>query len=122
MKTKFNELIDKLSLDITKPVILADQYGIVFYINALFESAFGWTEQDIVHKPLLRIIPEHLHDAHNVGFSRFITTEIPMILKKSLKLEIVTKQGDILTSTHFICAVKENDDWIFGANIELIIM
>lgn len=112
MKT-IKELMDKNDI----PVVIADHNGFITYINKDFEKAFGWSKDEIVGKPLKIIIPKNLHDAHNLGFSRFITTSMSKIMNKPLNLKAVTKDGHEIDSEHFIIAEKENDKWIFGATI-----
>ena len=56
------------------PSVIADHQGMITYVNQRFEAVFGWQAQEIIGKPLTAIIPSHLHDAHHLGFSRFLTT------------------------------------------------
>lgn len=114
-----DRIIKKLGLDNGKTVIISNHHGIITFVNEAFEQLFKWTREEIVNQPLLKVIPTHLHDAHNLGFSRFISTEEPVLLGKPLNLPAVTKEGKEFKAIHLIRAIKENGQWIIGANIHL---
>ena len=99
------------------PVILAEQDGFITFINKAFESAYGWAANDLVGKPLTTIIAKKMHDSHQLGFSRFLTTGKATILNQKLKLMMVTKDGKELETEHFIVAEKQNGRWVFGGTI-----
>lgn len=106
-----------MSNDNDLPVIRADQDGIITFINQEFEQAFGWAAGDIVGKTLTVIIPPHLRDAHNLGFSRFLTTGKPTLLNHPLSLQILTRDGRVLEAEHFITAENKDGQWVFAATI-----
>ncbi len=112
MKT-INELMAEKNL----PVVISDHNGFITYVNKSFEEVFGWNKNEATGKPLTLIIPKKLHDAHHLGFSRFITTSTPTLLNKPLNLKALTKDGHEFDSEHIIIAEKENDKWVFGATI-----
>ena len=99
------------------PAIIADEQGLITSVNKNFETVFGWTENEVLGKPLTIIIPKSLHDAHHLGFSRFLMTEKPTLLNKPLKLKSVTKDGKEFDAEHIIIAEKQDSNWIFGATI-----
>jgi len=111
--TTIKELRDTTDL----PVVIANQNGLITYINARFEKTFHWTASELIGKSLTTIIPEKLHDAHNLGFSRFIKTNKPTLLNRKLTLKLLTGDGTEVETEHFIIAEKEDDIWIFGAII-----
>jgi PAS domain S-box-containing protein len=99
------------------PVITADNHGIITYINSRFNDVYGWSEADLVGKPLSTIIPPSLHDAHNLGFSRFMLTGKPTLLGKTLSLKVITHDGVEMDAQHCIIAEQINGDWVFAATI-----
>lgn len=111
------ETIEEMKGQNDAAVVIANQYGVITFVNPRFSEIFGWGPNEIVGKPLSTIIPTNLHDAHNLGFSRFLTTEQPRLLQKPLRLKAVKKDGVIFDAEHFIVANKKNDEWIFGATI-----
>jgi PAS domain S-box-containing protein len=99
------------------PVVVADQDGLVMFINSKFTEVFGWSASEMVGDTLLKIIPPHLHDAHNLGFSRFLSTEKPTLMHKPLTLKAVNKQGVEFDAVHFILAEKIENRWHFASTI-----
>lgn len=113
------DLITQLELDASSPIIIADEQGMVTFINDHFEQAYGWTQDDLLGQPLLIIIPPALHDAHNLGFSRFVTTGETTLMGQALNLKIVTKSQNILEAIHIIKGKRIKDAWVIGATITL---
>lgn len=107
--------IDEITRETSLPVVIANQFGFVTYINSAFELAFGWSSQDILGQPLALVIPMLYHDAHNLGFSRFAMTERPTVLNHPLQLMAITKDGREVLSEHFITAEHQDGQWLFGA-------
>ena len=99
------------------PVIIADQHGIIIDVNELFEAVFGWERREIVGRMIAAIIPESLHDAHHLGFSRFLANGMPSLLDRPLALRAVTKDGREFDAEHYIIAEKSNGEWMFAATI-----
>ena len=99
------------------PSVIADHQGVITQVNQRFEAVFGWQAQEIIGKSLATIIPPHLHDAHHLGFSRFLTTGKPTLLNQPLKLRAITKAGREFDAEHIITAEQRNGQWMFGATI-----
>jgi len=99
------------------PAIIVDHQGYITFVNRSFETAFGWQSGDIIGKPVATIIPPSMHDAHNLGFSRFVTTGGANILNQPLKLTAINRAGEVFEAEHFIVAELQNDEWVLGATI-----
>lgn len=99
------------------PVVIAEQDGCISYVNAAFETVFGWTATQIVGQSLAVIMPARLRDAHNLGFSRFLTTGVPTLAGRPLTLKAVTKDGREFDAEHLIVAERQPGGWRFGATI-----
>jgi PAS domain S-box-containing protein len=109
--------IDELRRERSAPVVIANHNGIITYVNARFEAEFGWSAPEIIGKPLAVIIPHNLHDAHHLGFSRFVTSGVPTLLNQPLVLKAVDKAGREFEAEHTIVAEQERGQWVFGATI-----
>ncbi|MBI9113062.1 PAS domain S-box protein [Maridesulfovibrio ferrireducens] len=101
-----------------KPVIAANTNGIITNINDSFTREFGWTEKELKGKPLTAIIPKPLRDAHQLGFSAFLSTGKASILGQHLDLEIAKADGTIELARHFIISEIVNEKHSFAATIE----
>jgi PAS domain S-box-containing protein len=99
------------------PFILVDSFGLVISINEVFEQVYGWSEDSLRGRPLSRILPGAFQMSHQLGFSRFQTTEQSTILGHPLRLKTICKDGTEINSSHFIVAEKDGDRWIFGATL-----
>lgn len=101
-----------------KPVVALDQASLFTYINKAFTEEYGWTEDDLIGKSVVEIMPEHMRSGHNIGFSRFLATEKSELLNKQLPLKVKYKDGKEILSNHFIVAEKQADKWVFAAVID----
>lgn len=100
------------------PVVEVDGQGVFLFVNERFCKVFGFSREEILGQSLTTIIPTHLHDAHTMGFSRFLSTEKPTLLGQPLKLKAVNKNGEELEAEHFIIAEKIGQQWHFAATIK----
>lgn len=112
--------IDEMKRETTVPVVLADQRGRITYVNERFQEVFGWGSQEILGRSLTAIIPPNLHDAHHLGFSRFLTGGEPTLLGRALLLKAVGKRGEEFDAEHTIIAERREGQWVFGATIRPI--
>lgn len=99
------------------PVILVDANGIITTINEMFEKAYGWRKVDLVGNLLTTVIPNGLHDAHHLGFARFLATGQATILSQPFELPVLRRNGQQVNARHFIIAEKIDGEWVFGALI-----
>lgn len=101
----------------TEPVIAIDHDAVITFINPAFETAYGWRSQDLVGQVITAIMPAHMRDAHNFGFSRFLVTEAPRILNQPLQLPVQCKDGEVIDAEHFILGENKDGSWHFAATI-----
>lgn len=99
------------------PVVVVAADGLIASVNDAFCRVFGWTREQALGEPLTIIIPRRLHDAHNLGFSRFIATGAGTIVGRPLTLPAVARDGREFEAEHLIAAEKRPDGWYFGASI-----
>jgi len=99
------------------PAVIVDHQGFIVFVNKPFEAAFGWPSADIIGEPVTAIIPSVMHDAHNLGFSRFLLSKQPNILNQSINLNAMNRAGEMFEAEHYIIAEQQNDEWVIGATI-----
>lgn len=95
-----------------------DQGSLFTFINDAFTSEYGWSTDDLLGKPVVEIMPDHMRSGHTIGFSRFLTTETSVLLNKRLPLKVKYKDGREELSDHFIVAEKKDGEWRFAAVID----
>jgi len=100
-----------------RPFVLASAEGLVVEVNQPFEEAYGWSNEELVGRPLSLILPGSFQMAHQLGFSRFQSSGVSQILAHPLRLRTVCRDGRDVVSEHFIVAEREDDGWIFGATL-----
>jgi PAS domain S-box-containing protein len=109
--------VDDILKETTIPVIAIDENGLITFVNKAFESAFGWNNEKLNGEVVTNIMPPHMRDAHNIGFSRFLITEAPRILNKPLALPVCCQDGTVVEAEHFIIGDKLEGKWRFAATI-----
>lgn len=111
--TTVNEILKETH----KPVVAIDEDAVITYINAAFQKAYGWTSDELVGQAVTAIMPSHMRDAHNFGFSRFLVAEAPRILNQPLQLPVQCKDGSVMDAEHFILGEQQHNTWRFAATI-----
>ncbi len=100
------------------PAVMINSLAEFEVVNEIFTETYGWTRDDLLGRRVATIIPEHMRNAHVIGFARFMATEEPRILGKPLPLPVLCKNGDIIDATHIIVGKKIAGQWHFAATIE----
>lgn len=101
-----------------EPVVIIDKESTILRINPLFTTEYGWTEDDLVGKPLTAIIPEEMRDAHHMGISRVMTTGESSLANQFLDLEVLYKDGSKAVAPHFITMGEIDGQTAFAAVIQ----
>lgn len=99
------------------PVVVINSRSEFVYVNHCFYHVFGWDQEEILGRSLSLIIPKELWDAHNMGMSRFLTTQKPTLLGKPLQLKALDRSGRVFMAEHVIVAEKVEGRWQFAATI-----
>jgi len=55
-------------------IVSIDSAGRITYVNPEGSRLFGYSDGALVGAPVTDLIPERLHEAHAIGFARFLTT------------------------------------------------
>ena len=102
------------------PVIIIDAEGEIIFINQKFTEIYLFTEADLIGHQVTEIIPHEFRDAHNMGFSRYITSKQSQVMNQALNLKILKKDQTVVDALHFITASEDHDGLQIGATITLI--
>lgn len=113
--------LEEMKHEMNVPVLIADQFGLIIYVNQAFTQTFGWENHEIIGQTISVVIPDKYHDAHHLSFCRFAVTETSSVLNHPLRLFAITKDGKEIESEHFITGEKIQGKWFFGARLRPII-
>lgn len=75
-------------------IVAVDQDGNIISWNPAAERAFGYSEAEILERPLTDIIPERYRADHRAGFQRAAKTEEYHIMGKSVEVHGLRKNGE----------------------------
>src|SRR5574341_1555750 len=74
-------------------IVSADHHGVITYFNPGAERTFGYAAADVLGQPLTILMPERFHAAHRAGLSRYVTTEEPRVVGRTVELVGRRKDG-----------------------------
>ena len=75
-------------------VIAMDEDGRIVKWNAKSEVLFGWSEREVIGRPLNEIIiPRRYRESHVTGLHRFIRTGEGSVLNKTIEIQALNKNG-----------------------------
>lgn len=86
------QLIEE-SLD---PIIVADQEGNISLFNPAAQKTFGYSEQEVLGRPLTMLIPPELRDAHRRGLERYVKTREPRLVGTTVTMNGLRRTGEII--------------------------
>ncbi len=83
--------ITKSSSDVM--IVAADHNGIVISWNPGAEKSFGYSEAEMLGRPLIDIIPERLRADHNQGFQRAVNSNDYHVIGKTIEMFALRRNG-----------------------------
>lgn len=75
-------------------IILSDSKGIIVSWNKAAEIIFGYIEKEAINQRLELIIPQRFQEAHQKGMERFLKTNTPQVIGKTVELFGLRKSGE----------------------------
>ncbi len=54
-------MLSKVFMDATDPIVIEDLDGLIVNMNQEAERSYGWTREELLHKPISRLVPEERH-------------------------------------------------------------
>ena len=96
-------------------VILADRHGKIQIWNNAAAELFGYLPEEAIGRSLDIIIPEHLRNAHWVGFGKALASGHTKHGRRSLKTRATHKAGQKLYVSLAFSVVKDREGKVIGA-------
>ncbi len=75
-------------------VVVADQQGKITLFNRAAQVIFGYSEAEVRGQPLTILIPAEFHEAHRIGFQRYLDTREARVIGRIVELRGRRKSGD----------------------------
>jgi len=98
-------------------IILMNQHGDITFWNRGAELIFGYTQEDVLQKPLTMIMPERFRALHENGLSRYLTTGQNHVMGKVVEMEGQRKSGEVFPIEISITSWQNNGEDIFSGII-----
>ncbi|TIS97164.1 PAS domain S-box protein [Mesorhizobium sp.] len=99
-------------------VVVIDEDGRVVEFNPAAETAFGYSREAVVGKPIAElIVPEHLRARHHAGMERYMLTGEAAVLGRRVEIEAMRSDGTLLPVELAITEVRLPDRRFFTAHI-----
>jgi len=98
-------------------IILMNRLGNITFWNRGAELIFGYTQKDVLEKPLTVIMPERLRALHENGLARYLATGQHHVMGKVVEMEGQRKNGEIFPIEISITSWQSNGENIFSGII-----
>ncbi|GKS57002.1 hypothetical protein YTPLAS18_05290 [Nitrospira sp.] len=95
-------------------IVIADQSGIVTFWNHAASTMFGYTEHEIVGRPLTTLMPLSYRDAHVKGLRRFLDSGEAQVMGRPLELQGLRKTGEVFSLELSLAAWKSGRQTCFS--------
>lgn len=110
-----NKAVLAASLD---AFITIDANGVVVEFNAVAETTFGWTREEMLGRTLAEmIIPADMREAHANGIRHYLATGEGPVLGRRIELEALHKDGHTFPIELAISSMRHDDAVMFTAFI-----
>jgi PAS domain S-box-containing protein len=94
-------------------IISAGASGRILQFNKAAERLFGYSASEMIGKPLTMLMPDRFHGPHLAGFNRYLTTQDPHVVGKSLELAGRTRDGTEFPLELSLAAWKSGEEIFF---------
>ncbi|PKG24794.1 bifunctional diguanylate cyclase/phosphodiesterase [Niallia nealsonii] len=112
-ESKFQSVIESA----TDAIVLADSLGNIISWNKGAELIFGYKDKEVLGRNLQIIIPEKYREAHQKGMKRYISTQEPHVIGKTVELQGLKKGGDVFPIELSIATWNEEENMYFSSII-----
>jgi PAS domain S-box-containing protein len=75
------------------PVLGSDETGRIKYANAAAARLLGWPVGELIGRPLTSIMPRRMHESHEAGFRRFVSTHVAKIIGRPIRVPALLRDG-----------------------------
>jgi diguanylate cyclase len=109
-----DNIYQSLIMTANDAIILGDSKGNIISWNRAAEAIFGYKEKEVIGKPLQLIIPPHLREAHQQGINRYLATNVPHVMGKTLELLGLRKNGEEFPIELSLSTLRKGEEILFS--------
>jgi PAS domain S-box-containing protein len=102
--------IIEMSLD---AIVSSDESGRIILWNPAAERMFGYTKEEALGMYIHNLIPDEFRERHRRGFERFIKTQKPVLIGKTVEVKGLRKDGSIFPEEISLSADRVRGRWVF---------
>jgi hemerythrin-like metal-binding protein/PAS domain S-box-containing protein len=99
-------------------IVAVDQKGLIISWNNGASIIFGYSKDEILGMPVLKIMPEHYREAHKTGFQQAQTSENYNIVGKTIEIFGLRKDGEEFPIELSIGVWEQDNSKYFSAIIQ----
>ena len=96
-------------------IISADSTGAIRYFNPGAERIFGYSTQEMLGEPLIRLMPERFHKLHTEGLQRYLATREAKVIGQTVELVGLHKDGREFPIDLALASSEVEHDLLFTA-------
>lgn len=112
-KEKADEGLNKLLEVSVDAIVSMDEEDRITLWNPAAERMFGYTRAEASGMKVSELMPEKHRQAHRDGTERFLKTETPALIGKTVEVEALKKDGTVFPVELSLAAEKKGDAWSF---------
>lgn len=113
-----SEMVFRAVADTAKDgIVSSDSHGKIIYFNKAAEKIFGYSFSEVLDKPLTILMPQRFIQNHQNGFSRFLKTNKPHVIGKTIELTGKRKNGEEFPLELSLANWQVNNETFFTAII-----
>ncbi|MDP9254402.1 MAG: PAS domain S-box protein [Verrucomicrobiota bacterium] len=90
-------------------IVSADNDGNIIFWNPAAEKIFGYSENEVIGKPLTMMMPERYREMHRAGMARYRAGGEARVINKTVELEGLRKDGTEFPIELTLSAWKTNE-------------
>lgn len=94
-------------------IVSADESGRIILWNPAAEHMFGYTREQTLKMSISELMPEEYREKYLKGLRRFIETEKPVLIGKTVEVEGLRKDGSRFPKEISLSAKKMKGKWVF---------
>jgi PAS domain S-box-containing protein len=91
------------------PVVVGDDQNRIVYLNRAASALLGWSRDELRGKRLTAIVPDHLRELHIAGYTRYLVTAEPRIMRRPVRVPARCRDGSEVEVELVLAGLRSTD-------------